>query len=89
MADPTGSMDIFATLGDWAFRALTGLLAILGWDIMNRTKKLEENKQNVHDALRERTELKADIATLSMRMDTQHRELRDRLDTIMDRMSAR
>jgi hypothetical protein len=97
MADP--SLDIFSALGDWAFKALTGVLAVFGWDAVNRIKKLEETKHSVNDAARERTELKQDIAALSLRMDTQHEslrksideragELRERLDTIMDRVGG-
>ena len=97
MADP--GLDIFSALGDWAFKALTAVLAVFGWDAISRIKKLEESKQNSSDAVVSRGELKADIQTLSQRMDAQHNilrqhiddqsnGLRERLDTIMDRVGG-
>jgi hypothetical protein len=98
MADPS-SFDIFGALGDWAFKALTGILAVFGWDAMTRLKELEKTKQGAVEALNQRTELKADIQALSARMDAQHNMLRDhidnqsqglreRLDAIVDRMGG-
>jgi hypothetical protein len=81
MEQPTGAA---FELGDWAWKALTGVLGMLGWNTLARVRKLEIDRQTTSQAASERAELKQDIRALSDRMDNQHSRIFERLDTIVD-----
>ena len=69
--------------------AIGGVVSIVGWlggTTLSRVRRLELDRQTTSQAAAERSELKQDIRALSDRMDNQHGQLRERLDTIMDRL---
>ena len=89
MSDPTiVAGDTPGWLGEWAWKGLTALVGLLGVDTMRRTRRLELTSKTTADAAADRAEVKAELAAMATRMESNRIEQKQDTQRLGDHMEV-
>ena len=84
MADPNAILPLWTD--GWAWKALTGVLSVLGVDTMRRARKLELTSKTTAAAAADRAEIKQELTNLTERMESHRVEQKNDTQRLTDRM---